>query len=287
MNRRSFLTGGLAAAAVLQAGSPAPAPAPLSSTSPRWSGRESRQQEQALCHHPARARRGTQARCEWPQDQRHGLDSRRHIHAAETLVFGLEDSGTDQYSITYQAVPGEGPIISSGVKIEGWKELDTMVNDLPVPAGARCGWRTFPNRWAVSTLCTTDRDTCPGRKGTALSRMTLPRVSTARSSRPVRNLYYPAGVIRNWSNLDDVEIVIRSLPSRSTMNILALESVDERARLARTSLPATYPLGKTTKTSPYDDAVGLGGKCSGGSGPPRRVGAQHSHPQALPVAAGG
>jgi len=63
----------------------------------------------------------------------------------------------------------------------------------------------------------------------------------------LHDLHFPAGAIRNWSNLDDVEIVIRSLPSsRSTMNILALESVDEKARLARTKLPATYPLGKTT-----------------------------------------
>lgn len=30
------------------------------------------------------------------------------------------------------------------------------------------------------------------------------------------------------------------------MNILALESVDEKARMARTKLPATYPLGRTT-----------------------------------------
>jgi hypothetical protein len=52
----------------------------------------------------------------------------------DTLIFGPEDSGTDQYSITYEAVPGERPIISSGVKIEGWKELDTMLTDLPVPA---------------------------------------------------------------------------------------------------------------------------------------------------------
>jgi hypothetical protein len=40
---------------------------------------------------------------------------------SETLVLGPEDSGTDNHLITYAAVPGEEPIISSGVKIEGWK----------------------------------------------------------------------------------------------------------------------------------------------------------------------
>jgi len=37
----------------------------------------------------------------------------------DALVFGLEDSGTDQYSIAYQAFPGEEPVLSSGVEIQG------------------------------------------------------------------------------------------------------------------------------------------------------------------------
>jgi hypothetical protein len=71
----------------------------------------------------------------------------------------------------------------------------------------------------------------------------------------LRNLYFPEGAIRNWSNLDDVEIVIRY--SMSTMNILALESVDEQARVARTLLPGTYALRRvqgatyTTKASAW------------------------------------
>lgn len=44
-------------------------------------------------------------------------------------------------------------------------------------------------------------------------------------------------MIRNWSNLNDVEVIIRY---SSTMNILGLESVDETAGVARTSLPGTY-----------------------------------------------
>ena len=52
----------------------------------------------------------------------------------ETLVFGPEDSGTDQYSITYQAVPGEEPVITSAVEIDGWKKPEAMLTDLPVPA---------------------------------------------------------------------------------------------------------------------------------------------------------
>lgn len=40
---------------------------------------------------------------------------------AEPIVFGPEDSGTDRFSITYKAFPGEKPVISGGRVISGWK----------------------------------------------------------------------------------------------------------------------------------------------------------------------
>ena len=167
----------------------------------------------------------------------------------DTLVFGPEDSGTNQYSITYQAVPGEEPIISSGVKIEGWKELGTMLTELPVPARGKVWVADVPESLGRFYTLYDQQGHLPRAQGNGFIPDDPPAGvdQTDRTGR-LRNLYYPAGVIRNWSNLDDVEIVIRSMPSsRSTMNILALESVDQTARRARTSLPATYPLGKATQ----------------------------------------
>jgi hypothetical protein len=40
---------------------------------------------------------------------------------AETLVFGPEDSGTEKFSITYAAAPGEEVVVSGGRTISGWK----------------------------------------------------------------------------------------------------------------------------------------------------------------------
>lgn len=160
----------------------------------------------------------------------------------DTLVFGPEDSGTDQYSITYQAVPGEEPVLTSGVEIEGWKKPEAMLGDLPVPAEGNVWVADVPESLGrFRTLY--DKQ---GHLGRAQGNAFVPGDPPAgadgndRASR-LHNLYYPAGAIRNWSNLDDVEIVIRY---SSTMNILALESVDEKARVARTSLPGTYPLRK-------------------------------------------
>ena len=41
----------------------------------------------------------------------------------DTIVFGLQDSAEAGQTITYAAYPGEEPIFSSGVRIEGWQEL--------------------------------------------------------------------------------------------------------------------------------------------------------------------
>ncbi|MFZ4398036.1 MAG: hypothetical protein ACOYOU_20680 [Kiritimatiellia bacterium] len=40
----------------------------------------------------------------------------------ETLTFGPEDSGTEKYSITYAAAPGEKVVLSGGRKITGWQK---------------------------------------------------------------------------------------------------------------------------------------------------------------------
>ena len=121
-------------------------------------------------------------------------------------------------------------------------------NDLAVPAGGRVWVADIPESLGRFYTLSDEGGHLPRAQGKGF----IPDDPTAdvdrRDTDARRKLYYPAGAIRNWSNLDDVEIVIRSLPSSmSTMNILALESVDENARLARTKRPATYPLGRSTR----------------------------------------
>jgi hypothetical protein len=162
----------------------------------------------------------------------------------DTLVFGPEDSGTDQYSITYQAVPGEEPILSSGVEIEGWKKPETMLGDLPVPAEGNVWVADVPESLGRFSTLYDQQGHLPRAQGNGFVPGDPPADGDANRDGRLRNLYYPAGAIRNWTNLDDVEIVIRY---SSTMNILSLESVDETARVARTSLPGTYPLRKLSR----------------------------------------
>ena len=49
----------------------------------------------------------------------------------ETLVFGSDDSGSDEFPITYAAFPGEHPVISGARPITEWRKLAKPVPGLP------------------------------------------------------------------------------------------------------------------------------------------------------------
>ena len=48
----------------------------------------------------------------------------------QTVVFGLEDSGEGDSTVTYAAYPGETPVFSSGREIKGWKEVSRRATRL-------------------------------------------------------------------------------------------------------------------------------------------------------------
>jgi hypothetical protein len=146
-----------------------------------------------------------------------------------TVVFGLEDSGVGKSTITYAAYPGETPVFSSGREIGGWEQVTDELPGLPKSAQGK-----------LLVAKTSDRFlTLYDSKGM------LPR---ARSERFVpkgsaTELRFPTGRLKNWPNVEDVEILVR--PTRLwTMNVLPLVSVDEESGIARTAIPATYGMNK-------------------------------------------
>ena len=201
----------------------------------------------------------------------------------ETLVFGVEDSASAGRAITYAAYRDERPLISSGVEISGWKKLDNPPPELPAAAQGEVWVADVPASLGRFYSLYDDQGPLPRAQSEGFV-LQVPPGETA-GSRPRtpearRNLYFPAGRLKNWPNLDDVEVVLR--PSVAwTMNILALESVDEQARVARTQLPAKLPAAAAGRLA----ALGLGGKRAGSLGPAGPVGAQHPHQETVPVAA--
>lgn len=145
----------------------------------------------------------------------------------KTVVFGLQDSGQGDSTVTYAAFPGESPVFSSGQLIGNWKRITTAVPGLP---------KTAVGNVLVADVSGKFRALFDGQGLLPRARSTgfIPLEGSSRNQ-----LHYPAGRIKNWANLDDVEIVVR--PHHAwIVNILPLVSVDEKAQVARTSVDATY-----------------------------------------------
>ena len=148
-----------------------------------------------------------------------------------TVVFGLEDSGEGDSTITYAAYPGEKPVFSSGQEITGWKKVSGKLPGLPKEAGG--------NIWVANVS---------GRFFTLYdAKGLLPRARSAGfipldgGSR--NRLHFPEGRLKNWPNMEDVEIVVR--PHHAwIVNLLPLVSVDEDKQMAHTSIDATYAMNR-------------------------------------------
>ena len=149
----------------------------------------------------------------------------------DTVVFGLQDSAEDGHTINYAAYPGEEPVFSSGVKIQGWKELGLRPEGLPELARAKVWVADVPKGLRrFRTLYDGDRRLPRARSHV----FAVNREESVEY--PHSTLLFSPGTIKNWTNLEDVEVVFRRYGF--TITILSLESVDEDRGTARTSIPA-------------------------------------------------
>jgi hypothetical protein len=149
----------------------------------------------------------------------------------KTVVFGLDDSGDNNQSITYAAYPDETPVFSSGHEIRGWKKVTGKLPGLPAAAQGRIWAAPTSNRFL--TLYDADG---------MLPRAQSERFAALKGSK-ANQLVYPEGKLKDWPNVTDVEIMVR--PTREwTMNVLPLKSVDEKKGVAHTAINATYSINK-------------------------------------------
>ena len=149
----------------------------------------------------------------------------------ETVVFGLEDSGQANSVVTYAAFPGESPVFSSGREVKNWKPLDEPVAGLPQSVIGKVKVADVSGKFH----CLFDAE---GILPRARSEGFIPLAGGSKN-----RLHFPKGRLKNWSNIGDVEIVVR--PHHAwIVNILPLVSVNEEKQVATTSINATYPMNK-------------------------------------------
>ena len=168
----------------------------------------------------------------------------------QTLVLGMEDGdpstrgrvmlggygagvvATSPY-LTFAAFPGETPVVSGGIPVTGWRKMKSPPPIFPA--------RAVGHVWVADMPAGMDRfHTLYDAKG---------RLNRARDGGfaytklgDKKTLHFPAGALKNWSNIEDVEIQAR--PGRAwTINMLPLASVDEATGVATTGASATYEMG--------------------------------------------
>ena len=173
----------------------------------------------------------------------------------ETEIFTPADSHYDAYQIVYMAYPGEEPIFSSDVEISGWQPAKGVKN-LPAISKGKVFVAPLPELPEGKSRIYTLYD-----QGQLMTRghskgFEPTKVLTGGDGGGVEwkgmmasdrnSLWFPDGIIKNWSNLEDIEIFVQPNVGYVT-NYLTITSVDEKNGVAQTVLPATYPMGKIDK----------------------------------------
>lgn len=176
---------------------------------------------------------------------------------SETVVFGLQDSGSSTQTIIYKAYPGETPVITSDVSVMGWTKRPAEPASTPGIDSPSAGpvEPQLPNA-AQGHIWEADIPAGLGRIMTLyVGNQKLKRAASepfgptntlasvyGNGTTDMNTIHYPAGQIRNWRNIEDAEI--RFVPAQAWhMGILPLKSVDEAKREAITAIPATYGIG--------------------------------------------
>jgi hypothetical protein len=158
----------------------------------------------------------------------------------ETVIFGLDDSAAEGCTITYAAAAGERPMFSAGVPIGGWEKLKDYPKLLPAKARGKVYVADLPDGLERFYTLFNGANRLPRARREGF----LPTGKAEGWTGEDQNTFrFPAGAMRKWKNLADVEIsVVGAAPW--TMNVLPLESVDTKSRTARTAMRATYALSQ-------------------------------------------
>jgi hypothetical protein len=166
------------------------------------------------------------------------------IHRLDrTLVLGLADSLPPGRTLTFEAYPGERPVLSGGVPVSQWRKLRAGEGaGLPAAAREKIWVADVPAGTAFRALYDGERPLPRARSREYQSRGRSRGLADRLEDRDL--LEYPAGSIRRWENPGDVEILSR--PNHVwIVNYLGIAALDESGGTVRTTVPATYtPTGR-------------------------------------------
>jgi hypothetical protein len=152
-------------------------------------------------------------------------------HQTETLAFGSEDSGTNKFSITYAASPGEKVILSGGRRISGWKKGPGAIWTAEVPESKAGGWyfrQLFVNgQRGVRARTPNANDKTPW--------WAIKTSTATREALPPEDVPIPVsltGPVKAYSNPTDVELVYIRNNEEGRKRLGAINTTDQVITLA-------------------------------------------------------
>ncbi len=167
---------------------------------------------------------------------------------SETLVFLPEDSGSQSCPITYQAFPGEHPVISGGLALTGWRQ------DHGVQSRDQCNGKL----WRVAVPAAPDgrawrfnQLTVAGQRRTRArspNKGSFYRTDGPLPDKSARGFFFKEGDIEPWQNLQRVIAVVYHSWETS---IHHLRSVDTEAGIVDLREPARWNMGRWEKYQRY------------------------------------
>lgn len=160
-----------------------------------------------------------------------------------TFVLGLRDGGPLGLNVSYEAFPGETPVLDSGIEITGWKKA--TVYPQGTPRGAKGNlWVAVMPEGLGRFYSLFDEDGFIDRARAKFEtdpKLPMTENGTRTRWQELDLLRFKSGPFRNWHNIEDIEIYKK--PTRNWVaNFLQLKSVDLESKTARTSVEGTYKL---------------------------------------------
>jgi hypothetical protein len=164
----------------------------------------------------------------------------------KTIVFDLEDSGSEESPVTYQAFRDEVPVFKSAVEIEGWNKAEGLADNYPESTRNQIWMADSPGGFKLPKYLY--------KNGEVLTRSTTigfisPVTHTAWRGKIAsdRNQFvYETGIIKNWDHIKDMELALMPTVDWTWYN-LPLQSVVEDSSLVRPAIDGAYALGAQSK----------------------------------------
>ena len=167
----------------------------------------------------------------------------------ETMTLNPQDSGSADAQISYEAWPGERPVLSGGVVIDGWKKQADGPSWTTVVPRVKEGQWLFRQLFVNGRRCTPARS--PNEETFRAVSPGVPykdRNEARRDPKAKISFHYKEGDLQPQPDLDDAVAVVYHSWTTSRHRI---KSLDTEKHLVQFTAPSGWPIGWWEKNQRY------------------------------------